>query len=160
MHGQRTQVFVILIGANFANTHTGCGCGSRSHGHGTWIYSVGNPGYTDPVYYNTNYNYNIQYTNGLDHQHFLVVPVGYHIRLYIYHFATESCCDKLYVSWGGCYGESTNVAIYSGTSLNTPVCSIEKLSQEKGNRVYTLFPLTKKSFIFFPAVLPLSPSWL
>ena len=90
---------------------------------------MGNPGYTDPVYYNTNYNYNIQYTNGLDHQHFLVVPVGYHIRLYIYHFATESCCDKLYVSWGGCYGESANVAIYSGTSLNTPVCSIEELSQ-------------------------------
>ena len=75
--------------------NTGCGCGSRSYGHGSWVYSPGNAGYSDPVYYNTNYNYNIQYSSGLDRQYFLVVPAGYHIRLRIYHFATESCCDKL-----------------------------------------------------------------
>lgn len=73
------------------------------------------------MFYNTHYNYGIQYTNGLDHQRFLVVPVGYHIRLWIYHFVTESCCDKLYVSWGGCYGQSNNVAVYSGNlTLSTP----------------------------------------
>ena len=98
--------------------HTGCGCGERSHGHGAWTFSPGNPGYTSP-------SANIFYSNGLDHQRFLVVPVGYHIRLWIYHFITESCCDRLYVSWGGCYGHTTNVATYSGNlSLTTPVCCI------------------------------------
>ena len=90
------------------------------------MFSPGNAGYTDPVYYNSHYNYGIQYTNGLDHQRFLVVPVGFHIRLWIYHFVTESCCDKLYVSWGGCYGQSNNVAVYSGNlTLSTPVCCIK-----------------------------------
>ena len=99
------------------------------------------------MFYNTHYNYGIQYTNGLDHQRFLVVPVGYHIRLWIYHFVTESCCDKLYVSWGGCYGQSNNVAVYSGNlTLSTPVCCIKNYLETNSQ--------------LFLAVLPLSTGWL
>ena len=112
-----------------------------------------------------------------------VVAWGYHIRLYIYHFATESCCDKLYVSWGGCYGKSSNVAVYSRTTLSTPVCFsnskfkdnriIQDIKSNRNNpsearlkRVFILFHERKKwirhiECISHPyaAVLPLCASW-
>ena len=87
------------------------------------------------------------------------------------------------MSWGGCYGKSSNVAVYSRTTLSTPVCFsnskfkdnriIRDIKSNRNNpsearlkRVFILFHERKKWISHiecishpYAAVLPLCASW-